>query len=788
MRTSLLTFVFALLLGWPAPPAHGQVSYRKVWRSGEPAPETTGIFDTQILSYPSIDEAGHVSLSCYLKLGVGGVGGMNYWTLYSENSLGELHLLGRQGDPTPGDINFHYEANSFVVQHKNPPGQVVFNAVGLGNLAGIFGIWVQNAAGNIVRVAANGVAAAPAGTEFDGVGNPAMNTSGDIAFTGSLKVGVGGVTAFDHGGIWCQTAGGPLRIVARQGDDLPNPPPGFAPGSVQYGANLTGLPLINAGGQVAFVAQTNWGYMLFAESHTMAPPRVVAYQGQLAPGLGNVMFDSFQSWTINNDGNLAFLAKLTGAGVNTTNEQSTWVEDGGALHMIARTGDPAPGGGHYGYLYPPAVSGAGEAAFGAFLVQGIDGVDFTNDFGIYKYTTPAGAVQLVVRDGMDAPGMPAGVTFVLGVFNPSINDAGQVAFYSSLTGAPIFQFNGDSVWVTSPTGVLTPVVVRGQSIEIAPGDFRTINSCGAYLVSNASAEQTGQTYQLNNQGQICVNAVLSDGTSALYVASFGVGGACVAPNITAHPADQGVCNGGAASFVVGASGTGPLNYQWRRGLTNVNNDAHISGATTDTLVIDPVGPGDVAADYNCFVSNGCGDATCLNAQLSLTAASSINGHPLDRTVIAGESASFTVSISGSGTPSYQWRKDGAPLSNGPRIFGATSAGLTINPVTASDAGKYDVVATSVCAVLTSNPATLTINPAPVIVAPVAAPVPGGVVAPIAPLGLPGGAGSVDCGAAGGGGMCGAGMVTMLPVMLIGRRKRRIRPLPNNTTKFVSRPR
>lgn len=770
MRAFIRIVVVAFVFGSLAPPTMGQVSYRKVWRSSEPAPETTGVFDTQILSYPSIDEAGHVSLSCYLKLGVGGVGGMNYWTLYSENSLGELHLLARQGDPTPGDINFHYDFNSFTTQHKNPLGQVTFNAVGSGNLAAIFGIWAQNTAGGVVRVAANDMpATVPAGTEFNGVGNPAMNSSNDIAFTAALKQGVGGVTSFNDAGLWCRTAGGPMRIVAREGDSLPNLPAGFAAGSVQYSADFGGPLVINAGGQVAFSNITNWGQMLLAESHTMAPPRVVAYQGEFAPGLGNVTFSSFTSFTINNDGNLAFHAKLAGPGVTTANEGSIWVEDGGALQLVARMGDPAPGGGHYQYIYPPALSGAGEVAFGAFLIQGIDGVDFTNDFAIYKYTTPAASVQLVVRDGMDAPGMPAGVTFVLGVFNPSINDLGQVAFYSSLTGAPIFQFNGDSVWVTNQAGVLTPVVVRGQSIEIAPGDFRTINSCGAYLVPNASAAQTGQIYQLNNNGQICVNAVLSDGTSALYVASFGVGGGCVAPNITGHPGDQSVCNGGTASFVVGANGTGPLTYQWRRGVTNLNNDAHISGATTDTLTINPVGPGDVAADYNCFVSNGCGDATCLNAKLSLTGQSSINGHPADLTVIAGTAASFTVSVLGSGTPSYQWRKDGMPLSNGPRIFGATSAGLTINPVAASDAGMYDVVATSVCAILTSNSGILTVNPAPAIVLPVVAPLPIGGGAPPAPVVIPGGP---ACAAAGASGLCGTGMATMLPVMLIGLRKRR----------------
>ncbi|MEK6642630.1 MAG: thrombospondin type 3 repeat-containing protein [Planctomycetota bacterium] len=514
----------ALTMGAVAPTVHGQLTYRKVMRSGEPAPDTTGFFGTQQLSYPSIDEAGHVSFSCYLAFGIGGVDAFNYWILYAENSVGDLHVVARQGDPTPGDNSLHFEANSFTTQHKSPLGQVAFYGVAAGPLVYQGGIWAQNAAGTVVRVAiGDSAAGVPAGTEFNGVGTPAMNSSADVAFLGTLKQGVGGVTVGDDSGIWCRTAGGPMRMIAREGDVIPNVPvgSGWPVGFVNYGGYFSN-PIINAGGQVAFSVNLNYATLaLFSESNTMAPPRVVAYAGQLAPGLGNVTFANFPSYTINNDGNLAFNAILAGPGVTpNVNDNSTWVEDGGALHMIARTGDAAPGGGHYMLLYPPALSGQGEVAYCGYLISGIDGVDSTNDVAIYKYTTPGGTVELVARDGMAAPGMPAGVTFALPVNNPSINDAGQVAFYSLLIGPPPFDPGSDSVWATSPTGVLTPIVVKGQTLEISPGVSRTVNSCGSYLAPNGSAAQTGLTYQLNNNGQICVTANLSDGTNAIYVASF----------------------------------------------------------------------------------------------------------------------------------------------------------------------------------------------------------------------------------------------------------------------------
>lgn len=508
-----------LLLGILTPYAHGQLSYRKVMRSGEPAPDTTGVFGTQQLSGPSIDEAGRVSFSCYLAHGIGGVDAFNYHALYSENALGELHLVARQGEPTPGDISLHFDANSFTTQQKNPLGQVAFNGVGSGTLRGVFGIWAQNTVGTVVQIAlSDSPVNVPAGTQFNGVGNPAMNASGDIVFPGTLLQGVGGVTAANDTGLWCRTAGGSLRLVARKGDDLPNPPTGYPAGFLQYGQSgfsFSNTPYINAGGQVAFLVYISsiGGHAIMAESNTLVPPRVVTYASDIAPGLGNVTFLSFNSLTINNDGYTAFLAKLNGVGVTTENDESIWLEDGGGLRLIAREGDPAPGGENYGLLYPPAFSGNGEITFSSFLNQGQYGA------GIYKYSTPGGSVQLIAREGMAAPGMP-GVTFGRPTFSPSINNTGQVAFYSQLDGPPPLQPFSDSVWVTSPTGELTPIVMRGQGLEISPGVFRTVNTCGSYMVATGCAAQNGRTYQFNNNGQLCFVVGFSDGTNAIYVASF----------------------------------------------------------------------------------------------------------------------------------------------------------------------------------------------------------------------------------------------------------------------------
>jgi len=88
-------------------------------------------------------------------------------------------------------------------------------------------------------------------------------------------------------------------------------------------------------------------------------------------------------------------------------------------------------------------------------------------------------------------------------------------------------------------------------------------------------------------------------------------------------------------------------------------------------------------------------------------------HPQDASKCENQSVTFTVNATGTGSASftYQWRKNGAPISNGGDIDGATSSSLTINNLATDDAGSYDVLVTRPCgANTTSNAATLTVNP------------------------------------------------------------------------------
>jgi HYDIN/CFA65/VesB family protein/immunoglobulin I-set domain protein len=108
-----------------------------------------------------------------------------------------------------------------------------------------------------------------------------------------------------------------------------------------------------------------------------------------------------------------------------------------------------------------------------------------------------------------------------------------------------------------------------------------------------------------------------------------------------------------------------------------------------------------------------GSQTICNATVTaVQAAPTITTQPASQTVIAGQTATFTVAATGTAPMSYQWKKTGAVIS------GATSSTYT-TPATAitDNAAQFTVVvtnsagsATSAAAILTVNAATRLLNP------------------------------------------------------------------------------
>jgi len=87
-------------------------------------------------------------------------------------------------------------------------------------------------------------------------------------------------------------------------------------------------------------------------------------------------------------------------------------------------------------------------------------------------------------------------------------------------------------------------------------------------------------------------------------------------------------------------------------------------------------------------------------------APSITSQPTSQTIIAGQTATFSVVATGTSPMTYQWVKNGIAIS------GATSPSYTTPPTTASDnASKFTVVVNNSAGSVTSAAATLTVNSA-----------------------------------------------------------------------------
>jgi len=83
----------------------------------------------------------------------------------------------------------------------------------------------------------------------------------------------------------------------------------------------------------------------------------------------------------------------------------------------------------------------------------------------------------------------------------------------------------------------------------------------------------------------------------------------------------------------------------------------------------------------------------------------ITSQPAALAVNVGSPASFSVTATGTGSLSCQWRKDGA------NIAGATSVTYTIASVQTTDAGSYSAVVSNSAGSVTSGSASLTVNKA-----------------------------------------------------------------------------
>ncbi len=182
-----------------------------------------------------------------------------------------------------------------------------------------------------------------------------------------------------------------------------------------------------------------------------------------------------------------------------------------------------------------------------------------------------------------------------------------------------------------------------------------------------------------------------------------------APVITTQPKAQTAAVGAKATFKVVASGTG-LTYQWQYS-RNGTSWTDKAGATSASYTVT------AKASYNglyyrCKVSNSGGEVFSSKARLTVTstAAPTITTQPANKTVAAGEKATFKVVASGTGL-TYQWQYKTAGSTTWKNKTGATSASYTVTAKESFNGIQYRCVVSNAGGKVTSNAAKLTVTAA-----------------------------------------------------------------------------
>jgi len=279
---------------------------------------------------------------------------------------------------------------------------------------------------------------------------------------------------------------------------------------------------------------------------------------------------------------------------------------------------------------------------------------------------------------------------------------GNLYLSNTSTNTDIYRINtvnGAATWMGEATGypylMLENASSNMYSVFINLGS--ATNQTPKLVYFNLASFVVGGTNANGSTHQITINLV---GAGTNFPANFNFSGNVpqAITNLTVPVSatalvSQTVCPGDTAVFSTVASGTPPYSYAW------LQNGSTLSGQTNNSLTLANVST-NAAATYNVIVSGAVGSVT-NSATLTVNNPVTVTAAPLNQTSVAGGSATFSVTATGTGL-SYQWLFNGS-------VIGAGNS-LTLNNLVTSQAGVYTVIVGGTCSSVT-NSATLTVNKA-----------------------------------------------------------------------------
>ena len=149
-----------------------------------------------------------------------------------------------------------------------------------------------------------------------------------------------------------------------------------------------------------------------------------------------------------------------------------------------------------------------------------------------------------------------------------------------------------------------------------------------------------------------------------------------------------------------------LGYEVHYGITGSHTSSNVNVGTNTSVTVSNLTPG-VTYFFVVLAYNSSGQSPLSNQILySIPPLPLITSAPLAQAVMAGSTATFTVSVTSTAPVTYQWFDGTAALP------GATNATLTLSNVNSANAGNYSVVIANSSGNVTSSVAKLQMTNAP----------------------------------------------------------------------------
>jgi hypothetical protein len=434
-------------------------SLQPVVSSFDIAPGTSGATFGPSLALIGLNDAGDTAVITATTIGNQATSVTFPTTLFIIPGGGAPVRLAGVGDSAPGTGGTLATLAGVAL---NSRGEVLFSGTISGG-AGGSGLFIATAAAGVRKVVANGDTI-PSGGTFTSPGTGRLNNLGEVVFDASSA-------------LWVNS---PLTGTSRAvgaGDEVPLPLGGTfgAPSSPQA---------FDDAGDIAFTASvsgsaaTNLGLFRSGPGN---PIDVVAFRNQAAPGVTGSLFSAFSAISMNDTGAISFRADRASGGAIGIFQQSV----GDPLVSLVIDGRASPLGGTYRLsgVTPTRTLDTGSVYFSADVPNG------SADRGEFLVSPSTTVVLMSTADPL-----PPGARVTLLNTSFGVGGAGGFVAFTAQHGG-----SGFSVAVHHiATRTTTVLATEGETVPETGGRLRLSNPGTAYV--NANGQVTFQASLIGGPG------------------------------------------------------------------------------------------------------------------------------------------------------------------------------------------------------------------------------------------------------------------------------------------------